>query len=234
MSILLTIVSFYLTVYIRALFKQADEKTINTVNPSGWRGSEDFWLDAAYEMLVESGVESVKVMSLAKRLKVSRTSFYWHFANRDELLAALIKRWQEKNTGNLIAQTKLYAETITEAVLNLFDCWLDTYLFDAQMDFAIRNWAQQSTELKAILEQTDADRMEAIRSLFERFGFSDMQADIRARTVYYTQIGYISMMVREPVSVRLQRMPTYVENFTGQYPSESEIARFMHRSKAHA
>ena len=185
-------------------------------------------------MLVESGVESVKVMSLAKRLKVSRTSFYWHFANRDELLAALIKRWQEKNTGNLIAQTKLYAETITEAVLNLFDCWLDTDLFDAQMDFAIRNWGQQSAELKTILEQTDADRMDAIRSLFERFGYSGMQADIRARTVYYTQIGYISMMVQEPVDVRLQRMPTYVENFTGLYPSESEIARFMHRHRERA
>ena len=101
-------------------------------------------------MFVEYGVEAVKVMPLAKKLNISRTSFYWHFEDRDALLHALIKRWRDKNTGNLISQTKLHAETITEAILNLFDCWVNPELFDARMDFAIRNWAQQSTNLKNI------------------------------------------------------------------------------------
>jgi len=47
--------------------------------------------------------------------------------------------------------------------------------------------------------------------------------------LYYTQIGYISMMVQEPLSERIERIPIYVENFAGQYPSESEIARFKLR-----
>ena len=37
----------------------------------GWRGSAEVWLDAAYDMLVEGGVESVKVMPLAARLGVA-------------------------------------------------------------------------------------------------------------------------------------------------------------------
>jgi AcrR family transcriptional regulator len=200
-----------------------------TTKKNSSRGSETAWLDAAHHLLIESGVESVKSMSLANRLKLSRTSFYWHFNDREALLDALINRWEKKNTGNLIARTQLYAESITEAVLNLNDCWVDAQLFDARMDFAIRNWAHQSTKLKAILEKDDKERINAIHDMFLRFGFSQTQADVRAHTVYYTQIGYISMMVEESLAQRLKRTPVYVESFTGQLPTEKEIARFISR-----
>ena len=196
---------------------------------SGWRGSEEFWLDGAYKLLVENGVDAVKVMPLAKALDMSRTSFYWHFEDRDALLDALIEQWKKQNTGNLITQTSIYAETITEAVLNLFDCWVNPQLFDARMDFAIRNWAHQSPALKQTLEQTDKKRIEAIKAMFLRFDFDEEQADVRAHTVYYTQVGYISMMVDEPVTIRFKKIPTYVETFAGSYPTTTEIARFMAR-----
>ena len=50
------------------------------------RGSEDIWLDAAYDVLTESGVEAVKIMSLAEQLGLTRTGFYWHFKDREALL----------------------------------------------------------------------------------------------------------------------------------------------------
>lgn len=206
-------------------------QTNKVVKKSGWRGSEEVWLDAAYSMLVESGIETVKVMALANALNMSRSSFYWHFSDHKALLDALIQRWKARNTGNLIARTEQYAETITEAVLNLFDCWIDPELFDARMDFAIRNWANNSPELKIILDQTDQQRIDAIRAMFSRFDFSDEQSDVRAHTVYYTQIGYISMMVSEPIQERLKHMPAYVESFAGKYPTAPEIARFMSRHK---
>jgi AcrR family transcriptional regulator len=61
-------------------------------NERGWRGSADLWLDAAYQLLVEGGVEAVKVMPLAEKLGLSRTSFYWHFADREALLDGLVAR----------------------------------------------------------------------------------------------------------------------------------------------
>lgn len=196
---------------------------------NGGRGSEELWLDAAYQVLVESGVDAVKVMPLAKMLNLSRTSFYWHFESREALLDALINKWQRKNTGNLVEQTRKYAESITEAMFNLFDCWIDAELFDARMDFAMRHWALNSEQLKAALEEGDQQRVEAIQEMFVRFGYSDGNAATRARTVYYTQVGYISMMVDEPLAVRLERMPDYIEIFTGGLPTEAEIARFRAR-----
>ncbi|MGY9048158.1 hypothetical protein P775_07430 [Puniceibacterium antarcticum] len=196
---------------------------------AGWRGSEDLWLEAAYQLLIEQGVEAVKVMPLAKRVGLSRTSFYGHFDSREALLEALIARWQAKNTGNMIARTQAFAETIAEALLNLFDCWLRSELFDAQLDFAVRNWALGDASLRAVLEATDQDRIAAIHAMFLRFGFGAKEAQVRAFTVYYTQIGYVSMMVIEPSEVRIPRMPLYVETFSGTSASSSELARFVSR-----
>ncbi|MCY6383501.1 TetR/AcrR family transcriptional regulator [Hoeflea prorocentri] len=197
----------------------------------GWRGSEDLWLEKAYDMLIGSGVEAVKIMPLAKALGLSRTSFYWHFEDRDALLAALVRRWEKKNTGNLVERCERYAETITEAVFNLFDCWIDDTLFDAKLDFAIRNWAQSAPKLKKRLENTDRDRIEAIGGMFTRYGYSKEQADVRSHTIYYTQVGYISMMVEEPMDIRIRRMPDYIETYTGRQPSQTEIERFIGRHR---
>lgn len=196
---------------------------------SGWRGSEDLWLNAAYDLLIDKGVDAVKVLPLAETLGLSRTSFYGHFDSREALLAALVNRWRDKNTGNLIRQTQSYAETITEAVFNIFDCWLRPDLFDARFDHAIRNWALGDPGLRAILEQNDSDRIDAIRAMFERFGYDADDARIRAYTIYYTQVGYVSMMVQEETRVRIDRMPNYIVVFTGYSPTSSEVERFRAR-----
>ena len=202
----------------------------------GWRGSADVWLDAAYQLLVEGGVEAVKVMPLAERLGLSRTSFYWHFVDREALLDGLIARWQSRNTDNLVKQTEKPAATITEAVLNLFDCWIIQDLFDSRLEFAIRTWALTDPALAKTLAAADAARLAAIKAMFLRFGYSDAEADIRAHTVYLTQIGYISMRVDEPLLPRLDRIPPYALTFTGRAPASDEVeafrARHIHASRA--
>jgi AcrR family transcriptional regulator len=42
-------------------------------------------------------------------LELSRTSFYWFFKDREELLRVLVSRWREKNTDNIIKQSEAYA-----------------------------------------------------------------------------------------------------------------------------
>lgn len=199
------------------------------LNESGWRGSPDLWLEAAYDALLESGVDAVKIMPLARKLNLSRTSFYWFFKDREELLAALVARWREKNTGNLIGRTEAYAETIAEAMLNVSDCWLDHGLFDSQFEFAVRSWALQSPETLAEIRKADQQRIEALTRMFVRFGEQEADADVRARTVYLVQIGYISMQTIEDIAVRMKRIPQYVEIFTGQAPEQRELDRFYAR-----
>ena len=46
------------------------------------------WIEAATEVLVDHGIDSVRVDVLAQQLQVTRGSFYWHFRDREELLRA--------------------------------------------------------------------------------------------------------------------------------------------------
>jgi AcrR family transcriptional regulator len=196
---------------------------------SGWRGSPDVWLEAAYESLLESGVDSVKILPLAKRLSLSRTSFYWFFKDREELLAALIARWREKNTGSIVKQSEAYAESVAEAMLNICDCWFDKSLFDPQFEFAVRSWALQSPDILTEVKDADQARIDALFRIFVRFGYEAKNADVRARTIYLVQIGYISMQTREDIGVRMRRISEYVEIFTGQAPQQRELDRFFAR-----
>lgn len=76
------------------------------LNDTGWRGSQEGWLEAAYHSLLDSGVDSVKILPLAKKLNLSRTSFYWFFKDREELLAGLVARWRDKTPATSSSSPK--------------------------------------------------------------------------------------------------------------------------------
>ncbi|KGF63085.1 TetR/AcrR family transcriptional regulator [Pseudomonas lutea] len=193
---------------------------------SGWRGSPEGWLEAAYEALKVAGVDAVRVMPLAKRLNLSRTSFYWFFQDREQLLAALLARWKDTNTGGMVRQSERYAENITEAILNVFECWLNPEIFDSQFEFAVRSWALQSEEVTREIAAADEARIQALTLMFRRFGYEQDGAETRARTIYLTQIGYISMKTSEDITERFRRIPHYVSIFTGKSPKKRELDRF--------
>jgi AcrR family transcriptional regulator len=199
------------------------------LSDSGGRGSPEVWLQAASDALLEHGVEAVKIQLLAKRLGISRTSFYWFFKDREELLLALVARWRDKNTGNLIRQTQAYAESLAEAMLNVFDCWLNKDLFDSQFEFAVRSWALQAPEILTEVREADQMRVEALTRMFMRFGYTESVADVHARTTYLVQIGYISMQSAEDIAVRMKRIPEYIAIYTGQMPQKRELDRFFAR-----
>lgn len=193
------------------------------------KGRRDDWLDAAYKKLVQSGVDSVKILPLAKSLRTSRTSFYWCFKDRSALLDALIERWKAKNTQGLVTQTERYADTVVEAMLNVFDCWLDDAIFDSEFEFAVRNWAMQSPSVACEVASADQVRLDALTNMLVRFDYSPHNANVRARTVYLTQIGYISMRPQETKEERMGRMSDYIEIFTGQPCQRRDMARFASR-----
>lgn len=202
---------------------------IDNDGESGWRGSKELWLDAAYQVLLESGIDNVRILTLAKILKLSRTSFYWFFKDRDALLDALLQLWQEKNTTALLRQAGTDAQSLSEATLNLFDCWLDRAVFDSSFEHAVRSWGVQSPAVAQALNEADATRLEAIRSMFVRHGCEPLLADVRSRALYLTQIGYISLNTNEDVATRMQRVPSYVAIFSGTLPSARELEQFHQR-----
>lgn len=193
------------------------------------KGSAELWLDAAYETLVKSGVDAVRIATLAESLKLSRASFYWFFKDRDALLEGLLERWRQKNTGSLVRRSEDYAETIVEAMLNVTDCWFKKDMFDSRLEFAVRSWAIQSPKLRKELHAADSTRTESIQKMLTRFGMPEETADVRARAVHLIQIGYISAQVTEDMATRMKRIPEYVAMYTGVRPEQRDLDRFYAR-----
>lgn len=195
---------------------------------TGWRGSREGWLEIGYQALIENGVDAVKIMPLARQLGLSRTSFYWFFTDREDLLAALLEGWEARTTRPMIAATKQYAETMAEAMLNVLSCFLSSD-FNQKLEFAVRSWALQSGDVAARIEAADRTRLASLEEMLGKWGYDAMEADVRARTIYLVQIGYISMQSKETLEARLMRIPAYVATYTGAKPTANEMARFTAR-----
>lgn len=199
-------------------------------------GRED-WIAAALEMLVESGVDAVQITVLARRLGVTRGSFYWHFDSRDALLNALIDRWKTQNT-NVMVDTVAGAESLDDGILALFSVWLDHNRFDPRLDQAVRDWSRHEAALRQGVQQEDAARVRAIAAFFERFDYAGTEAFIRARVIYFTQMSYDALGIaqEETMEARLSYLDAYFRCFTGRdlQPGTADRFRMMLRRQDNA
>lgn len=55
----------------------------------------DRWAQAALDAFERGGAAAVAVEPIARALGVTKGSFYWHFKNRQALLAAAVARWED-------------------------------------------------------------------------------------------------------------------------------------------
>lgn len=175
------------------------------------------WIAAALKLLVEDGIEAVQITTLSRRLGVTRGSFYWHFENREDLLAALVEEWRARNTGVMV-EAIAKTDTLDDGILALFSVWVDHSRFDMMLDQAVRDWARYSDDLRAIVKVEDSARVAAIAAFFERHGYAPPEAFIRARVIYFTQISYYALGVEddEAMTERMGYLDAYFRCFTGR------------------
>ena len=197
---------------------------IAPITSSHGKASRTEWLDAALDTLRNDGIDQVRVLTLAQRLGVNRSSFYWYFKSRENLLDQLIGAWSARNTASIVERARRPAATITAAVLGIFECWTDERFFDPKLDFAVRAWATRDVAIEAAVVGADQTRLDAIDAMYARYGFDDSL--VRARVLYYTQVGYYALGVDEPISVRLGHTPAYLRVLTGHEASSRELAAF--------
>jgi AcrR family transcriptional regulator len=144
------------------------------------------WLDAGLEALRRGGVAAVRVERLAGELGITKGSFYWHFRDRGELLAALLEYWAHEMTeaefervqgkSGLAARLLALAEDVLEKGMGRYDP-------------AIRAWARTDRKVAAAVAQVDRRRVKALTGFFEEGGFAAAEARTRARLFYTFLLG---------------------------------------------
>ena len=78
------------------------------------------WELGALDMIADLGLAAVAVEPLAKRLGVTKGSFYWHFSSRDALIEATLKRWGEDDSSDVISRVLNLLTGQTEAAPKSF------------------------------------------------------------------------------------------------------------------
>jgi AcrR family transcriptional regulator len=150
------------------------------------------WLKMAEFELSKSGISAVRVEPLAKKLKVTKGSFYWHFSSRKELFEKLLTDWRIRSTNAIIERLNNANLTPKERLKELFLLPQKNlnHANGGALELAIRNWSQSDTTVKKTIKEIDTHRLAFISDNFEALGYDKCQAELKASCFYYTMQGF--------------------------------------------
>ena len=144
------------------------------------------WVEAAFDVLAEGGIDAVRVDPLAKRLGVTRGSFYWHFKDREALHQAMLKAWRERasyQVFNRVERTADPAEARLERLLAL-PYSSPRSARAAAIELAIRLWARRDRSAAKAVRHIDRTRLDYFTKLFQERGQTREEARKRAFLFY--------------------------------------------------
>jgi AcrR family transcriptional regulator len=154
------------------------------------RLGKDAWVVAGLKALAESGVEAVRVERLAEALGVTKGSFYWHFADRQALLMAVLEAWKARATADVIAQVEAKG---SDARTRLHELMMIVFSTDGRLERQVRAWAANDEAAGVALAEIDAKRTRYLEGLFTGLNFGRAEARARARFAYHALIGQFAL-----------------------------------------
>jgi len=166
------------------------------VNAKNKRLTREDWLRSALLLLSKSGVESIKIVPLAKQLGVTSGSFYWHFRNRKELYAALLSYWEREMTDVAIEAAKKIKVPPEIRVWKLMEQVMETGM--AKFDLAISHWAQNDAMADVVFHRALEKRFSFATWMFLELGFDKLQAEARGRMMVVYMMGESTLISYPP------------------------------------
>jgi AcrR family transcriptional regulator len=164
------------------------------------------WTAAAIDVLAEDGIAGLRVEVLAKRLKVTKGSFYWHFQDRRDLLMAMLAEWKEGRIRDILKQTRAVPGHELEQIYHVIDVYsASRSRRGMQIELAVRDWARRDAEAAAIVSEVDDIRLRCARELFVACGVPLEEASSRCMLLYAYVFG-ISLMIYEKFDSDIGRL----------------------------
>lgn len=173
------------------------------------RLTRDEWISAAIDAIGQGGIPGVAVERIATALGTTKGSFYWHFTNRDELVAATMQRWEDLATNAVIASVAEVAdpmERLRQLLRVVFgherEDRIEARIVLAPFDPRVSPTVDRVTKL----------RLEFLTSLFRGLGFSRSTAAKRARIAYAAYLGHLRLVLDERPTESGQSRPSAAAN----------------------
>ena len=143
------------------------------------RISKAEWLQKALDLLEAEGVEAIRVQRLARELGISKSGFYWHFKDREDLRAQMVDYWvhefNEVVTANSTLREGDPRERLERTMLMILDNDLTRY------ELPMRAWAEADRGINRRVAQAYRNRLVFLREIFRDLGFAGDELEMRAR-----------------------------------------------------
>ncbi|HEV2489735.1 MAG TPA: TetR/AcrR family transcriptional regulator [Candidatus Acidoferrales bacterium] len=153
------------------------------------------WVRAGLELLGARGHDSVRVEMLAKRLRISKGSFYWHFKDREDLLDAMLGSWEERQSDWETEEGGL-AQNAAEKWARLLE--VVSRPDYGRLDLAIFSWAREDEKVRQRVSEVEKRRVSYLTRIFREVGFNSHQAEEWAGAVMLAYSGWVDRATRDP------------------------------------
>ncbi len=149
------------------------------------RLSAEDWIRAGIEILSEQGIEAVRVEPLARMLKVTKGSFYWHFSDRAALQQEMLDFWRKRTTLLIIERLEHSSQTPQERLRALMNLAYGGPKSDySAVELAIRLWGRSDAKARETLAEVDELRIKYFTRLIVATGVPQKEAVARAVLAY--------------------------------------------------
>ena len=154
------------------------------------------WARAALEALAQRGIEAVAVEPLARRLKVTKGSFYWHFRSRADLLKAALREWETSATREVITLMETVMDP-RERLHRLFREAMPGPPRRRAIELAVSDAASHPIVAPA-LRRVVQQRIAYLGECYLRLGFTAEAARQRAVLTYSAYVGALRLIREAP------------------------------------
>jgi AcrR family transcriptional regulator len=171
----------------------------SALSKDGPRLKREDWLQAAFNAIVEGGVENLKILLLAESLGVTRGSFYWHFADHAELLKATLAGWKEQEIQRLRRIEHQQTQDPLADMYTLLDAALahsTDELENMRFELAVRGLGRRDAPVAALLVEVDQARNQLFVKHFSRLFQDPQKANDLAALFYLTIVGCFQALSR--------------------------------------
>ncbi len=157
------------------------------------RLSAEDWAQAALDMIAEQGVAAVAVEPLARRLGVTKGSFYWHFPSRDALLAAALERWEAVEQETVFGQLEAVGDP-RQRLRRLFH--VVAHEVKPHKIYSELLKALDHAAVGPVIERVSQRRLEYLAASFRQTGLVRTDAQHRARLAYAAYVGFLQLRLQ--------------------------------------
>lgn len=148
------------------------------------RVNKNEWVEAALQTLCSEGHVGLSAERLARKLGVTRGSFYHHFNSMDEFHDAILVQWQLVHTDEVIDQG-----THPNPMRELNRLIEHTLNMSMALENGINAWAGANTRVADFVAKVEKRRMNRLIELYQAICGDQDKGRRLAKIAYYGLLG---------------------------------------------